>query len=82
MGPRIFIRGYGVRWECMRVELRFNGAADFHPRIREYGGLYFRYPGASMGPRIFIRGYRRGAGRNNQKETASMGPRIFIRGYW
>ena len=58
MGPRIFIRGYAAwRRSPIRPPACFNGAADFHPRIRLLVRRIQSSPRASMGPRIFIRGY-------------------------
>ena len=42
----------------VRRPVGFNGAADFHPRIRLLGISIDETHMASMGPRIFIRGYR------------------------
>ena len=58
-------RGFSSADTCGRrpqptVATRFNGAADFHPRIRRAAIGAPRGYGASMGPRIFIRGYESG----------------------
>jgi len=81
MGPRIFIRGYVVSMACVPRPPRFNGAADFHPRIRNPVSDNAWAHNASMGPRIFIRGYRPFLQERKRRGDASMGPRIFIRGY-
>ena len=57
MGPRIFIRGYKIKVGNVQENTSFNGAADFHPRIRLGRGGVMVGLTASMGPRIFIRGY-------------------------
>ena len=52
---------------------RFNGAADFHPRILS-GAKIFRLPAyASMGPRIFIRGYDAAHGRQPRGKRLQWG---------
>ena len=81
MGPRIFIRGY-VRSHAVirRRWCRFNGAADFHPRIPESNVCQAGTPKLQWG-----RGFSSADTRQRAKEIAlmkaSMGPRIFIRGY-
>ena len=81
MGPRIFIRGYR-RATCRSTSVStFNGAADFHPRIRPCRNRVSHPCPASMGPRIFIRGYSSAKSPSSRRCGASMGPRIFIRGY-
>ena len=83
MGPRIFIRGYGRSPRPPAPGRQsFNGAADFHPRIRKDQYEIVAPGGASMGPRIFIRGYATDAWQAGGSGAASMGPRIFIRGYF